>query len=118
MKPHSPTSGRKSNSVYRDLRKQIVLAELPAGQQLVELEVARQMNCSQSTVREALMRLQEDGLIVRQGYRGTVVSSVSATEGQESLDIRARIESRAAALSMGNFTSAHIAALSALVRQM
>ena len=118
MKPNTSSSGRKSNSVYRDLRKQIVLAELPAGQQLVELEVAKQMNCSQSTVREALMRLQEDGLIVRQGYRGTLVSSVSATEGQESLDIRARIESRAAALSMGNFSSAHIAALSTLVQQM
>lgn len=111
-------SGRRSNEVYRGLRKQIVLAELPAGQQLVELEVAKLMNCSQSTVREALMRLQEDGLIVRQGYRGTVVSSVSAIEGQESLDIRARIESRAAHLSMGNFTPERVEALSGLVRQM
>lgn len=111
-------SGRKSNEVYRSLRRQIVLAELPAGQQLVELDLAKRMNCSQSTVREALMRLQEDGLIVRQGYRGTVVSSVSALEGQASLDIRARIESQAAHLSIGNFTPERIEALSELVRQM
>lgn len=109
---------RKSHEVYQGLKRQIMLAELPAGQQLVELEVARTMNCSQSTVREALMRLQEDGLIVRQGYRGTLVSSVSATEGQESLDIRARIESRAARYSIQNFTMPRIEALSALVRQM
>lgn len=113
---HKP--GRKSNEVYQGLKKQIMLAELPAGQQLVELEVAKTMNCSQSTVREALMRLQEDGLIVRQGYRGTVVSSVSVAEGQESLDIRARIESRAAKLSIANFNAQRIAALSELVRQM
>lgn len=109
---------RKSHEVYRNLKKQIMLAELPAGQQLVELELAKAMNCSQSTVREALMRLREDGLIVRQGYRGTVVSSVSATEGQESLDIRARIESRAAKFSIANFNAARIAALSELVRKM
>jgi len=118
MKTNISASSRKSDEVYRGLRKQIILAELPSGQQLVELEVARQMDCSQSTVREALMRLQEDGLIMRQGYRGTVVSSVSAIEGQESLDIRARIESRAAHLSMGNFTPGRIEVLSELVRQM
>ena len=110
--------GRRSDEVYRSLKKRIMLAELPAGQQLVELEVAKAMNCSQGTVREALMRLKEDGLIVRQGYRGTLVSSVSDTEGLESLDIRARIESRAARLSITNFTPEHIAALSGLVRQM
>ncbi|MDO8248342.1 MAG: alpha/beta hydrolase fold domain-containing protein [Rhodoferax sp.] len=118
MKLVDPKPGRKSNEVYQGLKKQIMLAELPAGQQLVELEVAKAMSCSQSTVREALMRLQEDGLIVRQGYRGTQVSSVSATEGQESLDIRARIESRAARFSIGNFTAQRIAALSHLVQQM
>lgn len=118
MKLVDPKPGRKSHEVYQGLKKQIMLAELPAGQQLVELEVAKAMNCSQSTVREALMRLQEDGLIVRQGYRGTVVSSVSVAEGQESLDIRARIESRAAKFSIGNFNAQRIAALSELVQQM
>ena len=111
-------TGRKSNEVYLGLKKQIILAELPSGQQLVELEVAKAMNCSQSTVREALLRLQVDGLIVRQGYRGTMVSSVSITEGQQALDIRARIESNAAKFSMGSFSEQHIARLSDLVRQM
>ena len=95
-----------------------MLAELPAGQQLVELEVAKALNCSQSTVREVLMRLQEDGLIVRQGYRGTVVSSASSAEGQESLDIRARIESRAAHLSIAIFSAPGIEVLCGLVRRM
>ena len=38
------------------------------------------MNCSQGTVREALMRLQHDGLVTRRGYRGTIVSDTSADE--------------------------------------
>ena len=118
MKSSDVKPGSKSNDVYQSLKKQIMLAELPAGQQLVELEVAKTLNCSQSTVREALMRLQEDGLIVRQGYRGTVVSSVSSAEGQESLDIRARIESRAAHLSITNFSAPGIEVLCGLVRRM
>ena len=118
MKSSDIKPGRKSNAVYQRLKKQIMLAQLPAGQQLVELEVAKALNCSQGTVREALMRLQEDGLIVRQGYRGTMVSSVSAAEGQASLDVRARIESRAAHFSISHFSAPRIAALCALVRQM
>ncbi|MFZ4288600.1 alpha/beta hydrolase fold domain-containing protein [Variovorax sp. HJSM1_2] len=112
------TTGRKSQEVYQALRRQIVLAERAPGQQLVELDLAKAMGCSQSTVREALMRLKEDGLIVRQGYRGTVVAGVSAAEGQEALDIRARMESRAAYLSIGNFTAEHIQGLRMLVQQM
>ncbi len=118
MTEPSTSPGRKSNEVYKGLRKQIVLGELEAGQQLVELDLAKRLNCSQSTVREALMRLNEDGLIVRQGYRGTVVTSVSALEGQESLEIRARMESHAARLSITRFTPAHVQALSDRVRQM
>ena len=118
MKSADVKLGRKSSEVYQGLKKQIVLAQLPAGQQLIELEVAKTVNCSQSTVREAMMRLQEDGLIVRQGYRGTVVSSVSAAEGQESLDIRARVESHAAHFSIGNFDDARVEALCGLVRRM
>ena len=118
MKQSDVKLGRKSSEVYAGLKKQIVLAQLAPGQQLIELEVAKAMNCSQSTVREALMRLQEDGLIVRQGYRGTLVSSVSAAEGQQSLDIRARVESQAAHLSIGNFDAGRIENLSGLVRRM
>src|SRR3989339_726222 len=118
MKSFDSKPGRKSNEVYQDLKKQIIMAMLPPAQQLVELEVAKAMNCSQSTVREALMRLQKDGLIVRQGYRGTVVSSVSLNEGQQALDIRAQIESSAAKLSIGNFSEQRIAGLSDLVQKM
>ena len=118
MNSNDAKPGRRSNEVYQRLKKQIMLAQLPAGQQLVELEVAKALNCSQSTVREALMRLQEDGLIVRQGYRGTVVSSISSAEGQESLDIRARIESRAARFSITHFSAERIDALGQLVRRM
>lgn len=95
-----------------------MLAKLLPSQQLVELELADTMRCSQTTVREALLRLQEDGLIVRNGYRGTVVSPVSASEAQECLTIRARLEARAARQSSSRLDPERLDALRDGVRKM
>jgi acetyl esterase/lipase/DNA-binding GntR family transcriptional regulator len=111
-------TGLRAAEVYADLKKQIMLASLRPGQQLVELELAERMKCSQTTVREALLRLQEDGLIVRNGYRGTVVSPVSAVEAQECLDVRARLEARAARQSLPRIDGEQLDALRDCVRQM
>jgi acetyl esterase/lipase/DNA-binding GntR family transcriptional regulator len=111
-------SGLRAAGVYSGLKKQIMLATLRPGQQLIELELAERMRCSQTTVREALLRLQEDGLIVRNGYRGTVISPVSAVEAHECLDIRARLEARAARQSLTRINGELLDALRDCVRQM
>ena len=111
-------AGPKVVEVYGELKKQIMLARLSPGQQLVELDLAQAMRCSQTTIREALLRLQEDGLIVRNGYRGTVVSPVSEDEAQECLDIRARLEARGALRALPRLDSAALEALREWVRRM
>ncbi|MEP7084914.1 MAG: alpha/beta hydrolase fold domain-containing protein, partial [Betaproteobacteria bacterium] len=57
-------------------------------------------------------------LIVRNGYRGTVVSPVSVIEAQECLDIRARLEARAARQSVGRLEREQLDALRDSVRKM
>ena len=91
---------RRGDAVYTALKQQIILSTLKGGQSLPELEIASTMGCSQGTVREALLRLQEEGLVVRQGYRGSVVSPVSPIEAQAFLHLRAELESRALAYSL------------------
>jgi len=86
------TIGKKVDEVYALLKRRCIMSDLAPGQQLVELELAASMQCSQSTVREALLRLQEDGLVVRHGYRGTVVTSLSPIEAEVFLDLRSRLE--------------------------
>lgn len=108
----------KVDDLYRRLKKQIVMSELQPGQQLVELELANALGCSQSTVREALLRLQEDGLIVRQGYRGTTVSPITPVESEIFLELRRMLEVRAARLSLERLTEADIAALERIVEAM
>ena len=118
--PKQPPSAapRKGEEVYNWLRKQIILSSIKDGQPIVELEVASAMGCSQGTVREALLRLQEEGLIVRQGYRGSVVSPISPNEARAFLDLRAQLESQAVMYSVPNIRAEHIDKLSDIVREM
>jgi len=89
--PEKAAVPRKREEVYSTLRRRIILSEVSDGQPITELELAASMGCSQGTVREALLRLQEEGLVVRQGYRGSVVSPVSAREAQAFLHCRAHL---------------------------
>jgi DNA-binding GntR family transcriptional regulator len=88
---------RPRDAIYTTLKRKIVLNELKPGMALTELAVAADLGSSQGPVREALMRLQEDGLVLRRGHRGTAVSPLNPEEAEEILALRRRIEVRAAA---------------------
>ncbi len=84
----------KSVVAFVSLKREIMLGELPPGQPLVELELATRFGCSQGTVREALLQLQDEGLVLRNGYRGTQVSDCTPEEAVELFRIRQSIECR------------------------
>lgn len=86
---------RPSDLVYAFVRRRIMLNELKPEAVLTELGLAHDIGCSQAPIREALLRLQEDGLVVRAGRR-TVVTRLEAEEAQEMLALRRRIETRGA----------------------
>jgi DNA-binding GntR family transcriptional regulator len=89
-------AARLREVVYSTLKQRIVLNEISPGEPLTELGLARDLECSQGTVREALLRLQEDGLVVRSGHRGTSVTPLDPAEAEEVLDLRKRLETRGA----------------------
>jgi GntR family transcriptional regulator, rspAB operon transcriptional repressor len=90
-----PRRGAGKPSVpFMALKRAIMLGELPAGQVLTELELAARYSCSQGTVREALLQLQDEGLVQRKGYRGTQVSPCTPEEAVEMFRIRQGIECR------------------------
>lgn len=86
----------RSEAVEHALRRDIVLGALPPGAVLRELDLAAQFECAQGTVREALMRLSEDGLVTRRPRRDTHVAQASSADAKELLRIRHDIECRAA----------------------
>ena len=87
---------RPRDAIYSTVKRRIVLNELKPGVALTELGLARELGCSQGPVREALLRLQEDGLVIRGGHRGTSVTPLDPEEASEILALRRRIEMRGA----------------------
>lgn len=96
-------TGRRSQAVFATLQKDILLGSLRPRDILLELDLAHRFDCSQSTVREALLRLQEDGLVIRMSQRGTVVADCNGDDARELLRIRHDIECRGVMRAMERF---------------
>ncbi|WP_432448418.1 GntR family transcriptional regulator [Aliiroseovarius marinus] len=78
--------------IFDSLKKAIVEGELTAGTPLRQDEIAKMFNTSRIPVREAILRLEEHGLVKSQRYKGAVVSSLSPEEASEIFDFRALLE--------------------------
>jgi len=78
--------------VFEALRRAIIEGELKEGERLRQDEIARAFNISRIPVREAILRLEEHGLVSSQRYKGAVVSGLSAEEATEIFDFRALVE--------------------------
>lgn len=90
----------RGEAVEHALRREIVLGTLAPGAVLRELDLAQRFNCAQGTIREALMRLSEEGLVMRRARRDTHVALANPEDAGELLRIRYDIECRAAARVM------------------
>src|SRR5690242_18347721 len=66
------------DGVYRTLRAAILDGTVPPGGRLREAHIAADLGISRSPLREALTKLEEEGLVVKIPYRGAFVVEVSA----------------------------------------
>jgi DNA-binding GntR family transcriptional regulator len=78
--------------VFERIRDAIFNGTIQPGDALRELQLAKTMGVSQSTVREALSQLENVGLVVRQPNRGTTVMELSRKETSDRLKIRMALE--------------------------
>ena len=88
------TGARRSQAIHSALQREIVMGELAPRAVLRELELVERFGVSQGTVREALLSLQEEGLVLRQPHRGTSVADCRADDAEELIRIRHDIECR------------------------
>lgn len=87
------------DGVYRVLRAAILDGGVPPGGQLREAQIAADLGISRSPLREALTKLEEEGLIVRIPFRGAFVVELNARDIAEIASIRLLVEPYAAELS-------------------
>ncbi len=89
------TSMDSSQAVYAALRARLAEGRHAPGDRLTEVDLATELGVSRTPVREALGRLQADGLVTRAG-RGVVVSALTAKERLELFAVRTVLEALAA----------------------
>ena len=109
---------RKSDAAYHSVRRSIVLGLFRPGEALPEQRVAKQLGCSQGTVREAFLKLEHDGLVERHGYGGTIVSATSINEAVEMVKMRIQIECAGVGSSVAALSSDVFDALGSITDQM
>ena len=104
--------------VAERLRAQIVAGELASGSKLRQVEIARRFGVSTTPVREALAALQREGLVRLHPQRGAVVFLPSVDDLKEHYEIRAALESLAAAKAAERFERQWAPPLEALLDEM
>lgn len=96
-----PADRRKSlvDEAYRAIRQRILDNVYPPGHRALELELAGQLGISRTPLREALLRLRNEGLVEIVPRHGVRVMPVSANDMKEIYEILTALESMAAELA-------------------
>ena len=106
------------NSNYVALREAIVRGDIAPNARLVEADLGTAYDMSRGDVRTALVRLEQEGLVVREPHKGARVRQVSDDEAVEILQARAVLEGLAVRLTAQRIDAAGAARLGAcLARQ-
>jgi DNA-binding GntR family transcriptional regulator len=114
---HKMTMPRDADA-YRILGDAISSGGLSPNERLVEADLVDRYGLSRSAVRIALVRLEQDRVVVREPNRGARVRLVSEAEAVEILETRAALEGIAAACAARRATDEEIADMRRIVDEM
>lgn len=84
--------------VARKLREAILSGRFQPGQRLLERELVARMGVSRTPIREALRKLEREGLVSTVPYKGPAVTKFTPESAREVYEVRAALEGQAAAL--------------------
>jgi DNA-binding GntR family transcriptional regulator len=87
-----------TDRVFDTIHAAIMSGDLPAGAQLKIRDLADQVGTSVMPVREAIRRLEESGLAVREARKGAVVKNLTMNELVQTYEVRTLLEVEAARL--------------------
>lgn len=97
-----------NQKAYLEIKRRILDGELPEGAPIRQDDIAHNMGISKIPVREALRRLESEGLVVITPNAGATVVSLTIDDYIEMLDIRIALECRALELAVPNMASSDI----------
>jgi DNA-binding GntR family transcriptional regulator len=106
--------------IYSELRQQIVNRSIPPGSKLSESLLSRKWNVSRTPIREVLRRLESEGLVTSQRYKGVMVNLITLEDVEQLYPIRIYLEGLAGKLATPIISGApeKLRALEKLCREM
>jgi DNA-binding GntR family transcriptional regulator len=114
----SVTYVSKTDMVAALIRELIITGDLSAGEQLRQRDLAERFGVSQTPVREAMRRLESEGLVVGDTHRGFTVVEPDAGRMEENFVIRAALESLGASLAARSIDDAGVRRLAEMNDRM
>ena len=102
--PDLGNSPSTSEIITRHLRDAIVAGHFAEDEPIRQDDIARQFNVSKIPVREALKRLEAEGLVMFQRNRGAMVTRVSDAELAQMFEVRMLLEDKVLRLAIPNMT--------------
>lgn len=97
--------------VFKTLRQAILRGELEPGERLMEIQLAQKLGVSRTPIREAIRKLELEGLVVMVPRKGAEVASITEKDMHDVLEVRAILEELAGSLSCKNMTEEAISQL-------
>jgi len=94
-----PAKKSLGQHVYEDLKQAIIRGEITPGNRIVENRVAEALGISRTPVREAIHKLEREGLLRQNPTGGFFVKGLSRADIEETFGIRSVLESYAARLA-------------------
>ena len=94
--------------VYEELKRQIMIGEIPPGTRMMEVELADDMGVSRTPIREAIRKLEKEGLVSIEPRRGAYASDVSIKDMVDVLEVREFLEGMAAGLAAKKITEEEV----------
>ncbi len=90
--------------VFNTLRKAILTGELKPGERLLEIHLANQLGVSRTPIREAIRKLELEGLVIMMPRRGAEVAQITEKSLRDVLEVRRALDALCAELACDRIT--------------
>ncbi|MCM1468588.1 MAG: GntR family transcriptional regulator, partial [Alistipes sp.] len=94
--------------VFMTLRQAILKGDMEPGERLMEITLANKLGVSRTPIREAIRKLELEGLVHMVPRKGAIVASISEKDMRDVLEVRVTLEELAVKLAIQNMEEADI----------
>lgn len=98
--------------VFNTLRKEILTGELKPGERLMELHLANRLGVSRTPIREAIRKLELEGLVIMIPRKGAEVAQITEKSLKDTLEVRRALDALCVELACDRISREELTALS------